>query len=50
MSDSDDISLKQASILIVDDNPQNIQLAAGALKNEGARLSFAQSGADMLEK
>ncbi len=50
MSDSDDISLKQASILIVDDNPHNIQLAAGALKNEGARLSFAQSGADMLEK
>ena len=38
------------SILIVDDNPQNIQLVASHLKEEGYRISFSQSGQDVLKK
>lgn len=38
------------SILIVDDNPQNIQLVASHLKQEGYRISFSQSGRDVLQK
>lgn len=38
------------SILIVDDNPQNIQLVASHLKQEGYRISFSQSGQDVLQK
>jgi diguanylate cyclase (GGDEF)-like protein len=41
---------RQAILLIVDDNPDNIQLAARALKDEGYRLSYAESGGEMLEK
>ncbi|MFP4363202.1 MAG: diguanylate cyclase [Spirochaetia bacterium] len=38
------------NILIVDDNPQNIQLVAAALKDEGYKLSFAQSDQGALQK
>jgi diguanylate cyclase (GGDEF)-like protein len=38
------------SILIVDDNPQNIQLVASHLRQEGYRISFSQSGRDVLQK
>ncbi|MCP4158354.1 MAG: hybrid sensor histidine kinase/response regulator [bacterium] len=31
-------------ILIVDDNPKNIQVAANILRNEGCRMAFAQNG------
>lgn len=41
---------EEKSILIVDDNPQNIQLVATHLKTENYRISFAQSGMDALEK
>ena len=40
----------ERSILIVDDNPQNIQLVASHLKQEGYRISFSQSGQDVLQK
>lgn len=38
------------SILIVDDNPQNIQLVASHLKEHNYRISFSQSGRDALDK
>ena len=38
------------SILIVDDNAQNIQLVASHLKEEGYRISFSQTGRDVLNK
>jgi len=41
---------KEKSILIVDDNPQNIQMVAKHLKTDTYRISFSQSGMDALEK
>ncbi len=42
---------KEKLILIVDDNPQNIQLVATYLKSEEHyRISFSQSGTDALDK
>jgi diguanylate cyclase (GGDEF)-like protein len=38
------------TILVVDDNPQNIQLAATHLKEEGYRIAFSQHGLDAIEK
>ncbi|MFW5710480.1 MAG: diguanylate cyclase [Spirochaetota bacterium] len=38
------------SILIVDDNAQNIQLVASHLKKEGYQISFSQTGRDVLNK
>ena len=35
-------------ILIVDDTPKNIQVAAGFLQDEGYTLSFATSGDEAL--
>ncbi len=48
--DAHQIEPKERSILIVDDNPQNIQLVASHLKEEGYRISFSQSGKDALQK
>ncbi len=44
------IDPKNRSVLIVDDNPQNIQLVASHLKEVGYRISFSQSGRDALQK
>ncbi|MFP4179311.1 MAG: diguanylate cyclase [Spirochaetaceae bacterium] len=41
---------EKKSILVVDDNPQNIQLVATHLKSEGYRIAFSQHGVDALEK
>ncbi len=41
---------KKRTILVVDDNPQNIQLVAGHLKERGYRIAFSQSGSDALDK
>lgn len=38
------------SILIVDDEPINIQVAAGYLKNENLKISFATSGTEALKR
>lgn len=48
--DKQQIDPHNRSILIVDDNPQNIQLVASHLKEEGYRISFSQSGQDVLKK
>ncbi|MDT8446638.1 MAG: hybrid sensor histidine kinase/response regulator [bacterium] len=42
--------MSQPPILIVDDNPQNIQLAAQALASQGHPLAFAQSGIEALQQ
>ncbi len=44
------IDPQNRSILIVDDNAQNIQLVASHLKEEGYRISFSQTGRDVLNK
>ncbi len=45
------MGFEEKSILIVDDNPGNIQLVATYLKSEAQyRISFSQSGMDALEK
>ncbi len=41
---------KKFSILIVDDNPRNIQVAAGFLKPIGYHIAFARNGLSALEK
>ncbi|MBL7975101.1 MAG: response regulator, partial [Candidatus Kapabacteria bacterium] len=38
------------TILIVDDIPQNIQVAATALRSDGFNVSFATSGEEALER
>ena len=43
-------SPKNRTILIVDDNPQNIQLVASHLQEDGYRIAFSQHGGDALEK
>jgi diguanylate cyclase (GGDEF)-like protein len=40
--------MAQRQILIVDDNPENIQLAAGELQPEGYGIAYAQGGDDAL--
>ncbi|MFP4066013.1 MAG: diguanylate cyclase [Spirochaetaceae bacterium] len=42
--------MPRRNILIVDDNPDNIQLVASELKEEGYGIAFARSGADALEQ
>lgn len=39
---------RESKILIVDDNPQNIQVAANQLKEEGVHIAFARSGSEAL--
>ncbi len=41
--------MKKPSVLIVDDTPKNIQLAAAVLKHEGYSLFFATRGEEALE-
>ena len=41
---------KKFKILIVDDNPKNIQLAANILQKEGYQMAFAQSGESALSQ
>ena len=43
-------STKERTILIVDDNPQNIQLVASHLQEDGYRIAFSQHGRDALQK
>ncbi len=42
--------MNRRQILIVDDNPDNIQLAASELKDGGYGIAFAESGAEALEQ
>lgn len=42
--------MNQPPILIVDDNPQNVQLAAQSLATVGNPLAFAQSGPEALKQ
>jgi len=37
---------KDCKILIVDDVPQNIQMVASMLQNEGYQMAFAQEGTE----
>lgn len=41
---------KICRILIVDDDPQNIQIVANTLQNEGYQMAYAQDGRIALEK
>jgi CheY-like chemotaxis protein len=41
---------KKFKILIVDDNPKNIQLAANILQKEGYQMAFAQNGKSALSQ
>ena len=41
---TDENSILQSTILIVDDNPENLQVLAGFLKNEGLAVEFALNG------
>ena len=43
-SNSSKISENRATILLVDDNPANLGVLEGYLKDEGYRLLFARSG------
>jgi len=38
------MELKKSSVLIVDDQPKNIQVAANILKGQGYNMAFAQNG------
>lgn len=42
--------MKKHTVLIVDDIPQNIQVAAGMLRSEGYNVSFATDGREALER
>lgn len=42
------ININKSSILIVDDNPKNLQVLAGFLKREGMSVEFALDGASAL--
>jgi len=42
------VNAEDQRVLIVDDNPQNIQLAAGHLQVNGINVAFARSGAQAL--
>ncbi len=42
--------MSKRQILIVDDNPDNIQLAASELREDGYNIAFAESGTEALEQ
>lgn len=43
------MKLENAKILLIDDNPKNLQVAMGVLDTEGYSLIYAQDGAKGLE-
>jgi signal transduction histidine kinase len=48
--ENDNEERKEVNILIVDDVPKNIQVAANILRSEGYRMAFAQDGRSALEQ
>lgn len=42
-------SVEQALVLVVDDNPHNIQVVAGIVKESGLKLAIAQNGRQALD-